>query len=98
MKLIVNAILSFSMGIIHNLLSPIDSLISSHLPNLEYALSQVASFFNWLVQFVNWALSFLPLSTNTWNFIIATLIFRYTIPILVDAVKMIVKWWHYLVP
>lgn len=98
MKFFVSSILSFAMGLIQTIFSPLDSLIYSHLPSLSHALTSVASFFNWLVQFVNWALSWLPLSSDTWNFIIATLIFRFTVPILVDGIKLIVKWWHALVP
>ena len=98
MKLIITVIINFVTGIMGFIFTPIDTLISSNMPNLAYALSQVANFFLWLVQFVNWALSWLPLSANTWSFIIATLIFRFTIPIVVDSVKLIVKWWHALVP
>lgn len=98
MKLIVSAICGFLMNLISLILTPIDSLITQYIPSLSNALTSVANFFSWLVQFVNWALSWLPLSADTWSFIVAVLIFRLTVPLLVDTVKLVVRWWHALAP
>lgn len=98
MKFLVSTIIGFVMGLVNGLFEPIDQLILQALPTIAEPLVRVASFFGWLVQFVNWALSWLPLSANTWAFIILVLIFRLTVPLVVDSVKLIIKWWHALVP
>ena len=98
MKFIVTALCSFLMNLIGLLLGPIDNLIAQYIPSLANALTSVANFFSWLVQFVNWALSWLPLTADTWSFIVTVLIFRLTVPLLVDTVKLVVRWWHALAP
>lgn len=98
MNFIVQAICNFLISLIGFIFTPIDNLIYQALPSLANALTSVANFFSWLVQFVNWALSWLPLTADTWSFIIAVLIFRLTVPLVVDTIKLVVRWWHALAP
>ena len=98
MKLIVKAVLKLVMRLISLLLLPIDTLINQHLPALASALDSVSDFLTWLTTFAKWVLSWLPLGTQFYAFLIAVLVFRFTFPLLVEIVKLAIKWYHYLVP
>lgn len=98
MNLIIKVILNFVTAIVSVVCTPIDAMISTYIPSIGDALNNVSSMLNYLVPFANWVLSWLPFSTNFYAFLIASLVFIYTGPIIVDIVKLVVKWWHALVP
>lgn len=98
MKLIINVIVSFLVSLIQTILGPINTIILNNLPGLDDMLSSVRSFFTWLVTFIQWVMSWLPFNSTFISYLIVVLIFRLTIPLLVDIVKLVVKWWHALAP
>lgn len=85
-------------GFIHIILSPIENVITANIPAVSNAILYVGNFISWLFSFITWAASWLPLSSSYWSIIISIWIFRLTVPLIADAIKLIVRWWHYLVP
>lgn len=98
MKLIITAILNFATGLITMMLSPIEAIIIHSLPGSAVMFGMVETFFLWLTDFIIWVLSWLPFTATFWVFLTAYFIFRLTIPLLVHTVKLVVQWWHALVP
>lgn len=98
MKLIIKVILSFVISLIDLILRPLDLLIYQHFPTITGAVGLVLNFLNWLKDFVLWVLSWLPFTPTFWSFFISVLIFSITLPTLIDMIKLVVKWWHAIVP
>lgn len=98
MKLIVNVILSFVTLVIDLVLLPINTLIETYFPPLQTALTSVTNLLGWLEDFTTWVISWLPFDSNFYTFTLVALVCIYTIPVVTNLVKLVVKWWHYLVP
>lgn len=98
MKLIITAILNFATGLITMMLSPIQTLIISSIPGTSVAFGLVETFFLWLTDFIVWVLSWLPFTPTFWLFLTSFFVFRLTIPLMIHTVKLVVAWWHALVP
>lgn len=98
MKLIVTVIFTAVRLLITAVLYPLDSTVELLLPSLTDALNSVSSLLTWAKTFTLWAISWLPFSSTFYAFVIGALIFIYTVPVVVSAVKLVVKWWHALVP
>lgn len=98
MKFLITVLTTFLKTMVGALLSPIDHLLATQVPEIADAIAQVGSLFSWAGNFVNWVLSWIPLNTSIFNFLIAIWVFKLTIPLGVEAVKTIVKWWHALAP
>lgn len=98
MKLIITAILNFATGLITAMLNPIQTIIIAGIPGSAIVFAYVETFFLWLTDFIIWVLSWLPFDPIFWVFVTAYFVFRLTIPMLVHSVKLVVQWWHALVP
>lgn len=98
MKLIINVILKFLMFSINAVLLPINLIVENSLPEVVDAFNRVTSFLEWLKDFIAWVLSWLPLGSDFYSFMVAVIIFRFTVPLLMSGVKLVVKWWHSLAP
>lgn len=98
MKLIVNVILSFVTVLINLILLPINTLIETYFPPIQTALTSVNNLLGWLSDFTTWVISWLPFDSNFFTFTLVALVFIYTIPAITNIIKLVVKWWHYLVP
>lgn len=98
MNLIIKVFTQFLISMISIILGPINSLIIEYLPGLDSVLSSIRQFFEWIVTFSNWVLSWLPFNPELYAFWILIIVFKLSVPILVDTLKLIVKWWHALAP
>lgn len=98
MKLIISVILSFVTTLINLVLLPMDLVIVNYFPTLQTALDSVNNLLGWLTDFTAWVISWLPFDSNFYTFTLLALIAIYTIPLAVNGIKLVVKWWHYLVP
>lgn len=86
------------MSFITSLMGPLSSTILSLVPDLTGFSTTVSAFFDWIVDFVNWALSWLPFTTGFYVFFSVYWVFRLTVPLITHTVKTIIKWWHMLAP
>lgn len=98
MKLIVNVIFTFVSTLINLILLPLNVSIISLFPSLNDSLTQVNSLLDWLKTFTVWVVSWLPFNSSFYSFVLLALIFIYSVPLITNLIKLIVKWWHYLVP
>ena len=95
-KAIINGVFSLIISLVNLLLVPIDNVITRYLPSLSSGLSVINGFFDSLGDVVPWVISFTGLSSTTINLIIDLIVFIYTAPILVQSVKLAIKWFDKL--
>lgn len=98
MKFLIKVIFKAVKLLITLITAPLDLLIKGLLPDISHGLSQVASFFDWLTDFVGYVLSWLPFTSSFYVFLIACLVFYYTIPLVAHTIKLIVAWYNALKP
>ena len=91
-------VFSFFASILDVLFTPLDLFIYSYIPNLGDAITSVGSFISYVFTFIVWVVSWIPLSTPYWQIIFTLVMLKYTIPLGVNSLKLLIKWWHYLVP
>lgn len=98
----INAILmgmiKLIVGLVELILSPIDALILSALPDLSNALTAVGNFFNLIAQGIGWAVSALGLSNETLSLIVMFFTFKLTAPMLFYMIKLALSWYNKLKP
>ena len=98
----INAILqgisSFIFHLIYIIISPIDSIIVDNLPQLEVALGKFNDLLDYLITAIGYVADLTGLSTFAISLIVNYIIFALTAPVLVWVIKVLVKWWHALVP
>lgn len=98
----INAILKglFSLisGLVHVLLYPIDLLIEQYLPDLSSAFSYIASYFDLAGNVLGFCVSVTGLSSTALSLIALYFTFKLTVPILVSAIKIGIKWYRALMP
>ena len=93
---ILSGIFKIIMKLVAVLLSPIDNLITQFLPGFSDVLGFVSNAFNLVGQFFGWILDATLINSEVIAFIITVITFRLTVPLLVSAIKLIVKWYNAL--
>ena len=95
---ILTALFSFISSLVSFILTPLDNFILSYLPGLSNAFTGIASFLNLCVRSIGWVLSAIGLSQTTIALLVAFFVFKLTVPLLIYAVKLALKWYHQLMP
>lgn len=95
---ILTGIISLIVGLVSLILTPIDNLILSALPDLSNALSAVGNFLNLIAQGVGWAVSATGLSNETLSLIALYFGFKLTAPMLFYMIKLAITWYDKLKP
>ena len=98
MKLIIKVIGQFVLTMLNLLLFPINQVIETYLPGLTNATQVISNLLNWLKDFVLWVISWLPFTSEFYTFLYSVVFFCLLVPLLLNAIKLVVKWWHYIVP
>lgn len=98
MRLIITVIFGAVKTLINLVLLPLNAIVEGLLPSVSDALTSLTSLLDWLKDFTAWVISWLPFSSTFYAFVVGALVFIYAVPVTVSAVKLIVKWWHSLVP
>lgn len=93
----LSGLIEFFKGFLALLLSPIDSIITEYLPDFADMLSYVGDFFNTILGFIPWILSWLNIPVLVVGFVISYYIAKITISFLVHEIKIIVAWWDRIV-
>lgn len=95
---ILTGIISLIVGLVSLILSPIDNLIMSALPDLSNALTAIGSFLNLISQGIGWAISATGLSNETLSLIALYFGFKLTAPMLFYMIKLAISWYDKLKP
>ena len=95
---ILKGIISLIVGLVSLILSPIDNLILSVLPDLSNALTAVGSFLNVISGGVGWVISATGLSSETISLIVLYFTFKLSAPMLFYMIKLALSWYNKLKP
>lgn len=95
---ILNGIMSLIMGLVNILLTPIDLLIETVLPDLSSGISAIGGFLNLISQGLGWVTSVTGLSSECLSLIVLFFTFKLTAPILFSTIKLAIKWYDKLKP
>lgn len=95
-KAIIKGIFKIIMKLVAVLLSPIDSLITQFLPGTNTIFRFITGAFNVVGQFFSWIIDATLIDSEVVAFLIGVITFRLTVPLLVYAIKLIVKWYNAL--
>lgn len=95
---ILNGLLSFAINMINLLLTPIDSIISSSLPDFAEVLTSFNGFIDSIIGFFPWILSWFHIPIFLLTFVCSYLIAKLSISIVVHEGKILLAWYRKLVP
>lgn len=95
---ILMGIIKLIVSLVSLILSPIDNLIMSALPDLSNALTAVGNFFNLISTYIGWGVSVLGLSNETIALIVMYFVFKLTAPMLFYMIKLALSWYNKLKP
>ena len=95
---ILQGIISLIIGLVSIILTPIDNLIISALPDLANALNAVSAFFNIIAQGIGWAVSLTGLSSAALGLIVVYFTFKLTAPMLFYMIKLALAWYNKIKP
>lgn len=93
---ILTGIMKIIMGLVSVVLYPVDALISQFLPGVNNMFSFITSAFNIVGQFFGWIIDATLINTEVVSFIILVLTFRLTVPLMVYAIKLGIRWYNTL--
>lgn len=91
-------IIKLIVSLVTVILSPIDALITSALPDLSNALTAVGSFFRLISNGIGWVVSVTGLSNETLSLIVMYFTFKLTAPMLFYMIKLALSWYNKLKP
>lgn len=95
---ILMGIIKLIVSLVSLILTPIDNLIESALPDLSNALTAVGNFFNLIGNGIGWVVSLTGLSNETLSLIVMYFTFKLTAPMLFYMIKLALTWYNKLKP
>ena len=95
---ILKGIISLIIGLVSLILTPIDNLILTALPNLSNALTAVGNFLTLISNGIGWAVSLTGLSNEALSLIVMYFTFKLTAPMLFYMIKLALSWYNKLKP
>ena len=95
---ILSAIFKLVISLVTLLLSPIDALITSSLPDLGNALSSFSSLIDYVINFIGYVVDCSGLSSTAINLIIIYFTFVLLSRPVVYVIKLALKWYDTLKP
>lgn len=96
----INAILTGIFNVVISLvsviLSPIDNLIVSYLPDLANGISAIGQLFATIGTSIGWAISLTGISTECISLIVTYYVFKLTVPMFFYLIKLALAWYNKL--
>ena len=86
------------IGLVSTILTPIDNLISTALPDLSGALDSISAFLNICTQSIGWVISLTGIPPLAINLIVLYYGFKLTSPMLFYMIKLALSWYNKLKP
>ena len=97
-KKILSGIIKLIINLCTLLLTPIDNLIESALPQLSTAFTAIGNFLNIISNSIGWVISLTGLSSNAISLLVAYYGFTLTAPMLFYMIKLALSWYNRLKP
>lgn len=94
---LLTGFLNFLSQIITLLLSPLNTLLATYVPQTSTAFSYITGFFSLLENYSGFVISYTGFTPELISIFIMLFIGIITIPFMVHGIKLIAKWWEVLV-
>lgn len=91
-------IIKLIVGLVSLILTPIDNLIQSVLPQLSNAFTAIGNFLNIISSSIGWCISLTGLSSQAISLIVAYFTFTLTAPLMFYMIKLALSWYNRLKP
>ena len=95
---LLSGLFDLIIGLVNVLLAPIDLAISSLLPDLSNALNSIASFFDYLITIVGYAVDASGLTDVSMSLIVSYWVFVLSGSLSINLFKSAIKWYNALKP
>lgn len=95
---ILQGLIKFIISLVSIFLTPINLLVSQYMPSLDNAFNSIASFLGMCTNSIGWVISALGIPSIVIQLIVSYYTFKLTVPLLVSAIKIAIKWYHALMP
>ena len=95
---LLSAVMNLIISLVSVLLAPIDLLIDNALPDFSSALSSIGGFFQVVSNGLGWVVSASGIPSTAIAIIVATMLFKLTVPLVVHTTKLALKWYDKLKP
>lgn len=93
---LIKGIFDLVIFLVNVLLTPIDLVISSLLPDFSGFAVVLGQFFTYILQFIGYILDMLFIPRDVISLVCAYLIFKVTVSLFVYPVKLAIKWYNSL--
>lgn len=95
----MSALMGLVIKLVNVLLTPINLIISQLLPQeITDGLNSIGGFFQTISNGIGWVVSASGIPQAAIAIIVATMVFKLTVPLLVHATKLAIKWYDKLKP
>lgn len=98
MKFLIKALFKVIKLLINLVLLPLNLLVQNVFPDTANLISNVNSFFTKITEGVLWVKSWLPFTDTFYIILVSVLVFKFTVPLIVHTIKLVVKWYNALKP
>ena len=95
---LLKGVIKLIISLVNVILTPIDAIIVSVLPDLSNSFTAVGSFLNIISSGIGWAVSLTGLSSATISIIVAYYSFKLTAPFLFYMIKLALAWYNKIKP
>lgn len=95
---ILKGIFKLITSLVGVLLSPIDNLIATALPDLQTGLNAIGEFLSLATSSVGWVLSVFGLSSECLSLIVLYFTFKLSVPLTISTIKLAIRWYDKLKP
>ena len=95
---ILSGIFSLIIGLVNLILTPIDLIIETALPDVADGLDMISNFFNWVSGLIPWGISWFGFNSTVIGLFVSYITFELTVPFMVHTIKLAIKWYNQLKP
>ena len=95
---ILRGIFNLVIGLVQNILRPIDLLLANSIPAISDLLTGFGNFLSYILGFIPWVLSWFHIPTFLLTFLVYYLIAKITVSQAVHVVKLAIAWYRALKP
>lgn len=95
---ILLGIIKLIISLVTLILTPIDNLIQTAVPDLSSAFTAIGNFLNVISSGLGWAISLTGLSSSAISLLVSYYVFTLTAPLLFYMIKLALSWYNRLKP
>lgn len=89
-------LLKLIMAFISTILTPIDNIILTFMPNVSIAFTKVGFLLDYISSGLGWVISLTGIPSDTLSLIFLFYTFKLTAPFVMYCFKIGIRWYHYL--